>query len=74
MGGWKNTQTSWKVKMKNKYRIVTDNYSGYEVQIKRWWFPVWRQIGINTFTSIDHAKRAIKTHKSNVVWEEGKDE
>ena len=29
--------------MKNKYRIVSDNFQGFEVQIKRWWFPFWFQ-------------------------------
>jgi hypothetical protein len=31
-----------------KYRIVGDRYAGYEVQHKRWWFPFWIQVGINT--------------------------
>lgn len=26
--------------MKNKYRVVDDKYSGFEVQVKFWWFPV----------------------------------
>ena len=29
---------------KKKYRIVSDNYSGFEVQKKIWWFPFWFQI------------------------------
>lgn len=33
---------------KNKYRIVTDDYSGYEAQIKYWWFPFfWLQMTRN---------------------------
>lgn len=40
-----------------KYRIVRDNYAGYEVQLKRWWWPFWYQKGfINTFSSIDRAR------------------
>ena len=45
---------------KNKYRIVTDNYAGYEAQVKYWWFPfIWIQIptsyecSINTHTHIE---------------------
>lgn len=25
---------------KNKYRVVQDNYAGFEAQVKFWWFPV----------------------------------
>lgn len=53
---------------KTKYRIVTDNYAGYEVQVKRWWFPFWVQCTMggsncNTHVSIEAAKRYIKSHK-----------
>jgi len=46
--------------MKTKYRIVCDNFSGFEVQKKRWWFPVWMQVGINTHSSIENAKAFIE--------------
>jgi hypothetical protein len=29
---------------KRQYRIVTDNYNGFEVQKKLWYFPFWFQI------------------------------
>lgn len=35
-----------------KYRIVHDKYCGYEVQVWRWWFPVWLQPECNTHMSI----------------------
>lgn len=56
----------------NRYRVVTDGYSGYEAQVKRWWFPVWMQIaGCNTSSTLDRAKRWIERHKSGgVVYEE----
>ncbi len=38
------------------YRIVRDNYNGYEVQHWRWWFPVWVQPEINTHKSLESAK------------------
>jgi hypothetical protein len=42
--------------MKNKYRIVTDEYAGNEAQVRYWWFPFrYFQIGINTFTSVEKA-------------------
>ena len=40
------------------YRIVTDQFSGYEVQAKRWWFPFWLQCNYtNTHYSVDDAEQ-----------------
>lgn len=56
--------------MKNHYRVVEDDFAGYEVQIKRWWFPFWMQIGsnfssfINTNITIEEAKKLIEWHKN----------
>jgi hypothetical protein len=49
---------------KKRYRIVEDNYLGYEVQSRRWWFPFWLEcsssIGIsNTHPTIEKAKEFI---------------
>jgi len=63
-----------------KYRIVTDNYCGFEVQ-KRFLFLFWKQVtgiavGINTFHSIEECEKFImslenskKTFKPKVVKE-----
>jgi hypothetical protein len=41
-----------------KLRIVRDNYNGYEVQVWRWWWPVWVMAGFcNTFCSVEEAER-----------------
>lgn len=54
--------------MKNRYRIVRDNYAGFECQIRYWWFPVvWCQIGINTNSSIEEAERFIWNCKNKLV-------
>jgi hypothetical protein len=55
--------------MKSKYRICTDAFLGYEVQVKRWWWPFWYQIGGgNTNSSIEQAERRAKRHaKGRVV-------
>jgi len=50
---------------KNKYRIVSDLYNGYECQEKRWWSPFWIQMSsngysTNTFASIDEASDFIE--------------
>ena len=46
--------------MGKKFRIVTDDYAGYEVQSWRWWFPFWVQCWdygpINTWPSIHEAE------------------
>lgn len=58
--------------MKTKYRVVGDSYCGFEVQIKRWWFPFWLQAGTNTHPSLESAKRMIERLKnhSTVYYEE----
>lgn len=49
---------------KRRYRIVKDDYLGYEVQSRIWWFPFWLEcrsrIGIsNTHPTIEKAKEFI---------------
>jgi radical SAM superfamily enzyme len=46
-----------------KYRIVTDQYSGYEVQ-KRYLFIFWFQPITNTFDTIEKAKLYIEKLKN----------
>lgn len=58
--------------MKTRYRIVTDDFAGFEVQIKRWWLPIWfqchhRGMFINTFGTQDKALEFIKARKSGNV-------
>lgn len=54
---------------KTKYRIVTDEYSGFEVQSWRWYFPIWLQCHtsscepINTHSSLEKAKLFIENKK-----------
>jgi len=58
---------------KVKYRIVTDNYLGFEVQKKVWFWPFWFQLdnlfntgifGINTYPSIEQAEKLIDRDKN----------
>ena len=47
-----------------KFRIITNNYNQYEVQIKRWWFPFWVQYGIaNSFSNIEKAKELVRIYR-----------
>ncbi len=65
---------------KTSYRIVSDDFSGYEVQKWRWWFPFWVQEDkfcyTNTFKEIEDAKQWIEdgcpkgdSKKRTVFWE-----
>lgn len=50
------------------YRIVTDNYSGYEVQARRWWWPFWVQCNrCNTHPTIEHAEKYAEGVARKVV-------
>lgn len=53
-----------------KYRIVKDNFLGYECQCWRLWFPFWIQMGwTNTHTTIENARKFIDEGGSNsVIW------
>ena len=52
-----------------KYRIVRDNYCGYECQVWRLWFPFWLQMnGVNTHISLESAIHYIKKREKKVVW------
>lgn len=42
---------------KPEYRVVYDRFAGYEVQVRRWWFPFWVQLGlVNTFSTLEAAE------------------
>lgn len=43
-----------------RYRIVRDNYLGFEAQKWVWWWPFWSQMGFtNTHASVEDARRYI---------------
>jgi hypothetical protein len=51
--------------MRNKYRIVTDDFKGFKAQVKFWWFPfAWLQMGFggigqNSWGTEDEAEAYI---------------
>jgi len=52
---------------KRRFRVVTDKYEGFEVQIKRWYYPFWLQVGhTNTHSTIDEAKEFIAKTKNDL--------
>ena len=62
--------------MKNKYRVVTDEFLGYEAQVKFWWFPFWwfqmdDLCKTNTFSSLSKAEDFIESKKIKIVKEIG---
>jgi hypothetical protein len=56
--------------MRTQYRVVRDNYAGFEVQCRRWWWPFWCQCGINTHSSLKMALAFIDGLRGHVVWTE----
>lgn len=56
---------------RKQYRIVKDDFCGFEVQKRVWYFPFWFQIrdvkGLttNTNTTIDEAEKLIEIDKTN---------
>lgn len=53
------------VKTWSSYRVTVDSWSGYEAQIKRWWWPFWMQIGVNTNHSAEAAENYCRHHAAN---------
>jgi len=54
-----------------KYRVVKDNYNGFEAQVWRWWFPFWIECFFsNTSGTLDDAKEVIEAHKSPALYSE----
>lgn len=63
-----------------KYRVVGDSYGGYEVQGKFWWWPFYFQLsrygrgsGINTYSSLEDAKKLIELYKNKSIYYTDKD-
>jgi hypothetical protein len=51
-----------------KYRIIRDNYGGFEVQKWKWYFPFWLQLDyVNTNLSVEQAIRRIENDMIVVV-------
>jgi hypothetical protein len=53
---------------KKRYRIVTDKYLGFEVQVKYWWWPCWVMPFSNTHPSIEKAKGLVDRLKEQDSW------
>ena len=51
-----------------KFKIVPDKWLGYEVLIWRWWFPMFVNLPVNTFTTKEKAIKWIEeTYKAPIV-------
>lgn len=49
---------------RTRYRILVDDYAGYQVEFRRWWMPLYKQIsGVNTRPTEELALALIKGHK-----------
>ncbi len=53
------------------YRIMPDNWLGFECQKRVWWFPFWLQMGTknhylsNTFETREQAEELISQNKGS---------
>jgi len=54
--------------MRRRYRIVRDRYAGFEVQVWRWWLPIWMQAGgKNTHSTEGRAIEYATRHAKPIV-------
>ena len=54
--------------LRPRYRIVRDGHAGFEVQVWRWWLPLWLQAGFcNTHFSEERAAAYANRHANPVV-------
>lgn len=54
--------------MSAQYRIVRDDFAGFEVQQRRWWWPFWTQCGFtNTHLTVEAAERYAENHARGCV-------
>ena len=54
---------------KKRYRVVTDQNSGYQVQVKHWWWPVWGPAAWRSWTpTIEQAKELVDKLKAKDSW------
>lgn len=42
-------------------RIVRDNFAGYEVQVRCWYWPFWEMKVCNTHSSVEKAEEYAET-------------
>ena len=50
---------------RTKWRVATDAYNGFEVQVRRWYFPVWIEFFTNTHPSFECAMIMILANKGD---------
>lgn len=51
-----------------EYRIVTDAFAGFEVQLRRWWWPFWVEADyVNTHATVEAAERYATQHAQGAV-------
>lgn len=52
-----------------KYKIIPDQYLGYEVRIWRIWWPFWVQCDLcNTYKTIENAKKYIDNRRNPIYY------
>jgi hypothetical protein len=57
-------KTPWPKWGQRQYRIVTDEWQGFEVQFRTFWNPLWRMPIVNTRHSLEAAETLAKEIES----------
>lgn len=60
----------WPKPGERQYRIVRDNYLGFEVQMRSFWLPIWHMPVINTRSTLYAAEQLavkIETEKRTKI-------
>lgn len=47
----------WPKPGEHQYRIVPDNYAGFEVQTRSFWMPFWHMPEVNTRKTLEEAEK-----------------
>lgn len=54
---------------KPKFRIIPDNYNGFECQVKVWWNPYWMEVNFsNSNSSIKEAETFQRLYGESFAW------
>lgn len=57
---------------RTRYRVVADDYLGFEAQRRLWFWPFYSQWIINTHSSVEEAKRFVRACTFSVSVKETK--
>jgi len=48
-----------KLDFRTRYRIVTDEFNGYGIEVKYWWWPFWEDYPMS-FSTLEQAEKEVR--------------